>query len=412
MKGTYVLTVVLCAGVLAGPLTAQTLQLEWPQWRGPDRTACSTEGGLLKSWPEGGPPHVWTVTGLGDGFSSVAVSDGRIFTMGNTADGQVLTALDFATGRKLWTGLVNVRPYTNKRGDGPRGTPTVDDGRVYTEGGYGTVCCWDARTGKRLWRVSLPDDLNGTQPGWGYSESPLVSGSALIVTPGGVDGAVAALDRKTGRVLWRSKDCTYEASYCSPVPATLDGKPQIVQGLDKRLVGVDALTGKLLWEFREPVSGAFACTPVVHEGLVFGSTGYGAGSGVARVTRDGAQTVWHDKKAGNHHGGVVRVGDYVYGFLGEKNTLHCVELESGRVAWQDASVGKGSMVYADGHLTCLGEGAHVALVEATPDGYTEKGRFRLPRGGKGPSWAHPVVVHGRLFVRHGDVLHCWDVKAK
>ena len=386
---------------------------EWPQWRGPERTGRSSETGLLKQWPEGGPKKIWTITGLGAGFSSITVKDGRIFTMGNSGEGQADFALDFKTGKKLWTSVVNSRNYTNKRGNGPRGSPTVDGEFVYTEGGYGTVSCCEAATGKRTWQVSLPGDMGGTQPGWGYSESPLIVGRAVIVTPGGRQGAIAALDKKTGRVIWRSTEVRAGASYCSAVIVTVDGKKQILNGLSKRVVGVDADTGKPLWEFREPASEVCAASPIVHQGLVFVSSSYGKGGGAARITARGAEKVWHDKKIGNHHGGVVRVGDYVYGFFdGMGRNLCCVEMKTGRVAWKDRSVGKGSLVYADGYLYCLGEGGTVGLVEATPDGYREKGRFRLPRGGKGRSWAHPVVVGGRLFVRHGDCLHCWDVKAK
>jgi len=400
-----VLTVVLM-------LCVATHAQDWPQFRGPDRTGRSVETGLLKAWPEGGPKKIRTVTGLGEGFSTISVKDGRIFTMGNSDRGQVVIALDFETGKRLWTGVVNEKNYTNKRGNGPRATPTVDGDLLYTEGGYGNVACWEASTGKRVWQLSPPRDLAGTQPGWGYSESPLVVADALIITPGGKQGAVAALDKKTGKVIWRSRDVQNKASYCSAILTTVADTRQIVAGVEGRLVGLDAANGKFLWAFSEPITGVCAATPIVHEGLVFGSTGYGAGSGAARITRAGAQKVWHDKSFGNHHGGVVRVGDYVYGFFNRSLKLYCVEMKTGRVAWQDRSVGKGSLVYADGHLYCLGEGRTVGLVEATPDAYKEKGRFRLPRGPRQRSWAHPVVVRGKLFIRHDDALYCYDVKAK
>jgi len=292
-------------------------------------------------------------------------------------------------------------------------TPTVDDKHVYAIGGSGLVTCWHTGTKKVVWSIHLVRDLGGRKPGDGYSESPLVVGKALIVTPGARGGGiVVALDRKTGKVIWKDSGVHDNASQCSAILATIGGKKVIVQGLRRGTVGIDAETGRFLWTFKPPT--AHAATPIVHDGMVFNSTGYGKGSGVGRIGPGGVETVWHDRKLGNHHGGVVRVGDHLYGMLGARRgrDLYCVAFRTGRIAWKNPATGKGSLVYADGHLYCFGENQRVTLVEATPEAYHQKGQFRLPRDGTGQAWAHPVVANGCLFIRHGNALYCYDVKAK
>ena len=412
MKTTQLLTAVIVLG-LTSALCAQ----DWPQWRGPERTGRSAETGLLKQWPEDGPKKLWTVKGLGEGYSTISVKDGRIYTMGTSDGGEAVFALEFNSGRQLWVSQSSDRIYNEKRGNGPRGTPTCDGDFVYTEDSFGVVTCLKAADGEKVWQVGL-SDLGGRRPHWAYSESPLIAGKAVIVTPGGRRGTIAALDKKTGKVIWQSPDAKHAVAYGSCMLIDVKGKKQIVNvtatgpRIGRRrfgtMIGVDANSGKLLWEFSKGVAGIACGTAVYHDGIVVASSGYGAGTGAADITGGRANELWHLNGRGSHHGGIIRVDDHIYGFI---DAMTCIEMKTGKVAWRNRSVGKGSLVYADGHFYCLSERNTVGLVEATPDGYKEKGRFSIPKSGR-QSWAHPVVVGGRLFIRDQDTLSCYDVKAK
>ena len=301
--------------------------------------------------------------------------------------------------------------YRNGYGDGPRGTPTLDGDYLYAEGGSGDVCCLEIATGKTVWHVNLVSDLGGGVPGWGYSESPLLLGDWVIVTPGGKKGTLAALDKKSGKVVWRSEGDTESAHYSSPVVAELGGVKQIVQMGSKSTFGVRADSGRHLWSYTNANNGtANICTPVPWKDHVFASSNYGVGGGLVRIGTDGsgAEEVYFVKKMANHHGGIVRVGDHLYGF--GDGGLICMEFLTGKIAWVTRSVNKGSLVVADGMLYCLGEGHQMALAEANPKEYVERGRFKIDNLGK-PSWAHPVVAGGRLYLRNQQRLAAYDVKA-
>ncbi len=390
---------------------------DWPQWRGPDRTGLSAEKGLLTSWPEDGPKTLWSRDDLGASYSSVSVADGRVFTQGNSEDSGKIFCLDEKTGKTIWavTSPAEKKLYTHGRGDGARGTPTVDGDRVYVEGAGGDLTALEAETGKVLWSLHLLDDLNGGKrpPGWGYSESPLVDGNKLIVTPGGKDGAIAALNKDTGEVIWRSTDVTDSAHYSSPIVTEIHGVRQIIQFTRDRLVSVDASSGNLLWDYSESANRtANVCTPIAMDNFVFSSSAYGTGGGLVKVTRTGdefaAEEVYFEKSMANHHGGIVLVDGYMYGF--GSGGLLCMDFKTGEIAWRNRSVGKGSLTYADGHLYCLGERNQMALVEANPKEYVEKGRFKLADSGK-PTWAHPVVANGRLYIRDQHMLTAYDISA-
>lgn len=585
----------------------------WPQWRGPNRDGVSTEKGLLKAWPEDGPKVAWKIDSVGVGYSSLAVSDGRIFTQGdidgvehiiciNAKDGKVLWAVQpepvanglseriaqemkrldtnrdgtidelEALSRLGWTfnkfdkptdgdaeqvaaqrssqlfakldedkdgqltyketrnlfrreynridsqdkevdadalvasrtsaflkqldkdadgkisrqesrgslaevwfnradrrdpttnrgdqqltaeeiqqyltkseagrdGLIsadelktfytrsNVRGdgelsaaemrglfggYRNGQGDGPRGTPTVDGTRVYAEGGNGDLTCLEAATGKTIWHVNMSSDLGGGRPGWGYSESPLVEGNLLIVTPGGKNGTVAALDKYTGEVIWQSSETTQGAHYASAVVAEIAGVRQVVQFARTSVFGLAANSGKLLWQYDGANNGTANCAaPIVYKDHVFTSSGYGTGGGLAKISNDGdaqaAEEVYFEKKMANHHGGIVRVGDYMYS--NGSGTLICMNYLTGKIEWQARSVGKGSLLAADGMLYLLSERHQVGLAEVTPEGYKEHGRFSIESHGR-PSWAHPVVAGGRLYIRDQQSLIAYDISDK
>ena len=584
---------------------------EWPQWRGPNRDGISTESGLLKQWPAGGPKVAWQVEAAGVGYASISIRDGRIFTQGDLGGVEHVIALSLKDGSLLWavqpeaaakrlderiaqemkrgdrnadgsideteallqfgwdfnrwdqpaaadeqtirtrarnvfakldgdgdktlsyaeaapsfrnvllqidapdkgadaaalarkrtqafldgldkdrdgsisreeskrsaldtvfdradqkdpaTGKGDARlsaaemeayfakqeagkdgvvtpdelvafylqqkprgdgvlgktelraafgGYRDGTGDGPRGTPTVDGDRLFVEGANGDLSCLEAATGKTIWHVNLAGDLGGGRPGWGYSESPLVLGELLIVTPGGKRGTIAALDRKTGEVKWRSAGVTEGAQYSSPVIAEIAGVRQIVQFANKSCFGVTADGGRLLWQYGGANNGtANVTTPIVLDPHVFASSAYGTGGGLAKVSVDGdrqkAEQVYFEKRMSNHHGGIVKVGDFMYGF--GDGGLICMDFLTGEIKWRARSVGKGSLVVADGMLYLLGENQEAALAEATPVEYRERGRFKIPSRGR-PSWAHPVVAGGRLYLRDQGFLTAYEVKA-
>ncbi len=302
--------------------------------------------------------------------------------------------------------------YRNGQGDGPRGTPTVDGERVYVEGGNGDVTCLAADSGKTLWHVNLVEDFGGSRPGWGYSESPLIEGELVIVTPGGKDGTLVALNKLTGDVVWRSTEITEAAHYSSAVAADIGGIREIVQFARESVFGVDAKSGKLLWKYSSANNGTANCfTPIIDDDLVFVSSAYGTGTGTARiVTQDGQQSaeeVYFLKKLQSHHGGAVKIGDFVYSNGG--GSLICLNYQTGEVAWEDRCVGKGSLIFADGMLYVFSERHEIALVEANPNEYREHGRFKIESHGR-PSWAHPIVAGGKLYLRDQESIVAYQLK--
>lgn len=387
---------------------------DWAQWRGPARTNLSMETGLLKQWPENGPPLAWKASGIGSGYSTISVAGDRIYTMGDVGDSSYVHALERDGGKKAWSTKVG-RPGGDR--PGTRSTPTVAAGRVYALGQWGDLVCLDAATGKEHWRKNLEKDFGGRMmSGWGYSESVFVDDQKVICTPGGDRGAIVALDIKTGDLIWRTEDFTDEAAYSSIVPAEIGGKRQYVQLTGESVVGVAADTGDVLWRAKRHGETAVISTPVVKGNFIFVTSGYGIGCNLFRVTpSDGkfsAEQVYANRDMENHHGGVVLVGDHIYGTSG--NMLVCMELITGKVAWKDRSVGKGAVSYADGHLYVRSEGGDgtLALVEATPQAYREKGRCDQPDRSNFNAWPQPVIAGGKLYVRDQDVLLCYDVTAR
>ena len=398
---------------------------DWPQFRGADRNGLSKDSGLLKEWPEGGPAVAWSIDNVGDGYSSLAVSDGRIFTLGNAGDEGRIICLNEADGTVAWSvrSPAESKVYTHGRGNGARGTPTVDGDLVYAIGGGGDLTCLKAATGEVVWSKHLVSDLGGGRPGWGYSESPLVDGDNLIVVPGGKQGTIAALNKLTGEVVWRSEGIVDKAHYCSPIAVESHGVRQIITftgGLGKRsdtparVLGVDAGSGDLLWSYNGSANGtASVSTPLFHNDMVFSASAYGTGGGAVRIEKneDGFSSpeVYFEKKMQNHHGGMVLLDGHIYGT--GSGSLICMNFETGEIKWQARAAGKGSLTYADGHLYCYGEKNVVALVEANPDEYVEKGLFKVEKGSF-PSWAHPVVANGKLYLRDMTNLTCYNVRAE
>lgn len=404
------------------PTTAMTR--DWPQWRGPNRDAISTEKGLLTQWPEGGPKLLWNsqkVNGaevIGKGYSSITIADGRIFTMGDVGKDGFVFALEEATGKHLWKTRVS-----SGQGDGPRCSPTVDGDRVYALSRQGILTCLSTADGKVVWQVDYRKDLGGRiMSGWDFSESPLIDGEKLLCTPGGDECAVAALNKNTGEVLWKSKimGCG-GAGYASIVTADVGGIRQYITLMGKGIVGVRATDGKLLWHYKRIANGtANIPTPIVRGDQVFCSTGYGTGAALLKLvpTEEGgvdAKEVYFlpGNTLQNHHGGMILLGDYIYGGHGHNNGFpFCVHMETGKFAWgpeRGAGSGSAAVVYADGHLYFRYQGGTMALVEASPDGYRLKGTFEQP-GGMGTAWQHPVILRGKLYLRGNNQILCYDLR--
>lgn len=383
---------------------------DWPQWRGPNRDGISAERGLLKSWPAGGPPLAWRATGAGEGYSSFAVANGRLYTLGARGGREYVLAYDVATGKQLWA-TDHGRRFGNDRGDGPRGTPTVEGNRVYAYGASGDLSVLDAATGKVIWTLNVLQKFGGSNITWGLSESPLVLADRILVNAGGRDASIVALRKTDGSELWRSQ--SDQAGYSSAVLQPLGGLRQAVFFTGQRALGVDVENGRLLWSYGQ-VSNRTAniATPIVKGNRVFLSSDYGTGAALLEMTTgEGgvrAREVYFTKEMRNHHASSVLVGDYLYGF--SSAILTAMQFDTGKVAWRDRSVGKGSLVFADDRLYLFSENGVVGLAEATPEGYREHGRFTIDTGSL-PTWSHPVVSGGRLYIRDQNTIYAYNVKA-
>jgi outer membrane protein assembly factor BamB len=402
-----VLAVVLLLCALAVEAMGQA-GANWPQWRGPNRDGVSKETGLLKQWPAEGPALVWKATGAGRGYSSFSVANGLLYTMGLRGEREFVIAFDITTGKEAWA-TPHGGAFRNDRGDGPRGTPTIDGDKVYALGGDGDLSCLDARTGKIIWTKNVLREFGASNITWGISESPLVMGNKVLVNAGGTNASIVALNKTNGAVIWKSQ--SDEAGYSSAIPLQINGGTQVIFFTAARAVGLDINDGRLLWEYSKPANRtANVATPIVRGNRVFISSDYGTGGGVVEIKPDNkAQEIYFTKDMRNHHSSSVLVGDYLYGFSG--SVLTAMKFDTGEVVWRDRSVGKGSLVYADGDLYLFSENGVVGLAEAVPSGYSEKGRFRIQQGSL-PTWSHPVVVGGRLYLRDQDTIYAYDVKLK
>jgi outer membrane protein assembly factor BamB len=384
---------------------------EWPQFHGPRRDNLSDETGLLKQWPEGGPKKLWTAKGIGHGFSTVAIAGGLIYTTGNIGPDTVITALGL-DGKPQWTAKNG--PACRHDRPGARGTPTIDGPRLYHENADGDLVCLDARSGKRIWGLNILKKFKGRNTRWGLAESVLVDGRKLICVPGGAQAGVVALDKMTGEALWICKGTTDRPGYASPIVFEYGGVRQIATMMSRSVVGVHAGTGKLLWQQQHiAFADETVSTPIFHQGLVFVSTLRPGAAQSIKLTAQGdtvsAERAWQVSALDNHHGGVILVDGYLYG-SSTRGRWVCLELKSGKVMYAAQGVGKGSLTYADGMLYTYSENRVAGLVKATPTGHEVISRFKIPAGGRGPSWAHPVVCGGRLYLRYDDFLHCYDIR--
>jgi outer membrane protein assembly factor BamB len=409
---------------------------DWPQWQGPDRNAVSKERGLLQSWPPGGPPLAWRVGDLGGGFSAPSIADGRIFGMSNRGSDEVVWARSETNGKELW--MTRIGPAYRGQGmpqgsEGPGSTPTVDGNRLYVVGDGGDLVCLKVEDGSIVWRKNFVTDFGGTVPNWAYRESPLVDGDKVICTPGGPDATLAALDKLTGKTIWKSQvPGSPGAAYSSIIAIDFEGQRQYVQLTAKTLLGVVASDGKFLWEYRKVANsyGINCSTPLYQNGLVFAASAYGAGGGLVKLSKDAnggikADEVYLSKQMQNHHGGLVVIDGALYGGNGGNGTgyLVCLNFQTGEVLWNEGDpdkrrVPKGSIAVADGRIYYRTDTEaarakdEMILIEPSRKEYIERGRFPVPDPSGVYSWSHPVIANGKLYIRDQSDLFCYDIKAK
>ena len=385
---------------------------DWPQWRGKNRDGVSVEKGLMKTWPQGGPPLAWTAKGAGEGYSSFSVVGGKLYTLGARGGTEYVMAFDEATGKKLWE-VENGARFSNDRGDGPRATPTISGTTLYAYGASGDLAALDAATGKSIWKINVLQKFGGGNITWGLSESPLVLADRVLVNAGGPKATIVAVSRKDGSVLWRTSESD-EAGYSSGVAHEFGGVPQAIFFTASRGLAVDSRDGRLLWSY-DRVSNRTAniATPIARGNKVFFSSDYGTGAGLVQLTAAGkdisAKEVYFTREMRNHHSSSVLIGEHLYGF--SSAILMAMKFDTGEVAWRDRSVGKGSVVFADDRLYLFSETGVVGLAAADPTGYREHGRFQIKTGSL-PTWSHPVVANGKLFIRDQDTIYAYDVKAR
>ena len=385
----------------------------WPQFHGPNRDNISTEKGLLKKWPENGPELLWTAKGLGHGYSSISIANGMIYTAGTIGDNTVVIAFNLE-GKILWQ-VNNGKPWTGDR-PGSRGTPTINGRRLYHQSPHGNLICLNAKTGDRIWQVNVIDKFKSKIPRWAMSESLLVDGNHLISTPGGPQTCMVALNKKNGAIVWKSDSVGDVAGYASPALFKYKGLRIITTLTAKSFIGVNADTGELLWNIKhESYADENVLLPIFHDGEVFIST-LKAGSVKWKINvivgKVSLEELWRTDELDNHHGGVILLNGNLYGTstFRNRNLLVCLDWETGRNKYTDKCVGKVSLTYADGMLYALSINGVMGLVRPTPDGQELVSSFEIPKGGKGFSWAHPVVCGGRLYIRHGEFLYAYSLK--
>jgi outer membrane protein assembly factor BamB len=399
--------------VLVNPLRG----IDWPQWRGPERNGISQEKSLLKEWPKSGPKLIWQIKDAGAGYSTPAIVGDRIYALGNEGDDdEFVESFEVANGKRAWrTHIGKVgNPKQQPPYPGTRSTPTVDGDTLFALGSDGDLASIDVKKGTVRWQKNLRKEFGGIPGTWAYSESPLVDGNALICTPGGSNATMVALNKRSGEVIWKAAiPGGDQAAYASIIIVNAGGKKEYVQFVQKGIVGVDASNGKFLWRYDKTAQGSPANipSPVAADGFIYSATGRGGGGLIKLKSDSEVEQVYFSPKLPNSIGGAVKVGDFLYGTTGQG--ILCVEFTTGKIKWEERGIGAGSICYAEGNLYVHGENGDVALVEATPEVYREKGRFTPPEApdrGKSKAWAYPVVANGRLYIRDLNSMWSYDVK--
>ncbi len=383
---------------------------DWPQWRGPNRDGISAETGLLKSWPATGPKVLWR-TGAGESYSAISVAQGRLYTLDGQSSNEIALCLDANTGKEIWRTTID-QLFDNDQGGGSRATPAVDGDLVYVLSAGGKLLALNTKDGKKAWSHDLVSEYGGRVPRWGISVSPLVEGNMLLVDVGGKSGhSVMAFNKASGAVVWKSE--TDIPGYSAPIAVTVNGVKQILVFTGSALVSLAPADGKLFWRYPWETSyDVNAATPVFIPGdKVFISSGYGKGGTLLQMQAAGnrvtVRDVWKSRDMKNHFSSSILYQNHLYGF--DDAFLTCLDIATGEPKWQQRGFQKGSLIFADGHLVVLGERGNLALVEATPASYKEKGSVQIL---KGRCWTMPTLANGKLYLRNQSEMLCADVIGK
>lgn len=406
---------IVCLFVVALTVSSGLAQ-DWPRWRGENQDNKSTAENLLQNWPADGPKQLWVFEEGGLGYAGFSVVGDKLYTMGLEDDQEFALCLNANTGKKIWSAPLGDR-YNNGWGDGPRSTPTVDGDQVYFMAAKGELTCLAANDGSKVWSTNMTK-WGGQVPGWGYSESPLVDGDLVVCTPGGEQGAILALNKKTGEKVWQTTQLTASAHYSSLIAAETASGKQYIQLLVNQIVGINPKDGTVNWQVKWPGSVAVIPSPIFEKEKVYVTSGYGAGSKLVDVSSGDASEVYYNKVMVNHHGGVVLHEGHVYGYSDRKGLI-CQNFETGEMLWNEKKeITKGAIAFADGRFYFLEEkSGDVILIEASPEGWKQAGRFTLSpqterRKPRGRIWVHPVIANGKLYLRDQQFIHCYDVSDK
>lgn len=407
-SGIITILALFCVGSIATRAAENGANnLDWHQWRGPNRDGISPETGLLKRWSDDGPREIWRIS-LGEGFSGVSISDGRAYTMFVKGEDEIIVCLDAASGREIWRNLDDYRFENRQGGDGPRSTPTVDGDRVYALSAYGRLVALDALNGKELWSHDFTKAFSSNMPRHGFSTSPIIEGELLLVETGGESGkALLACDKRSGKIVWSSEDDAI--GYSSPITESILGKRQTVFFTGRGLVSVSPKNGEIYWRYDWPTRfNVNAATPIfIPPDKIFISSGYDMGAAVVQIMEtDGGLTateIWTSREMKNHFSSSVLHGGYLYGF--DNAFLKCIDAATGEEQWVKRGFGKGTLIYADGNLIILGEEGNLALAKATPTQYQEIARTQIFDG---RCWTVPTLSGGKLYLRNTEELICLD----
>jgi outer membrane protein assembly factor BamB len=394
------------------------------EFREDNRTGVAAESGLLKSWPADGPKLIWLNLELPKGYSSVSFGNNKIYTTGLIDNNDVLFALDM-NGKILWQ-TVTGRAWTQSNPES-RSTPTVDGTRVYTSSGFGDLACIDGNTGNVIWTYKASEIHKGTYGMWGIAESVIIDGNKVYFSPGGPETMTIALDKTSGKLIWKSASLNDKTGYVSPILVNHGGKKMLINASLGHVFAVDVTNGEILWKIVHEQStdpnmrryDLIKCTtPLYKDGMVYITGGYDTGGMMIRIAPDGksANVEWTDQVLDNHHGGVVLVNGCIYGSNWINNNTGnwcCIDWKTGKKVWEQSWNGKGSIIAADGMLYIYDERqGNVGLVKATPEKFDLVSSFKITQGNAGPFWAHPVIKNGILYIRHTNALMAYDIKNK
>ena len=407
-------------------MTGMSLEAQdWPQWRGPNREGVFKGANLNLDWTAKKPALLWTFRQAGAGFAAPTIVGTTLYCQGGADGSDFAFALDTQTGNVKWKQTLGGLSVP-ERGDGPRGSVTVDGDRLYLIRGNGNLHCLSATEGKMLWQKDFEKEFGGKiMSRWGFSESPLIDGNHVICSPGGSQGTVIALDKNTGDVVWRTKELTDAASHSSPIIVVVNGIRQYVVLTAKNVTGIAAKDGRLLWKV--PIEGgarevsAVIPTPVFFDDMVYVTNGYEVGCIGIKLTTDGdnvkAETIYKNRDISSQHGGVVLINGYIYGYT-ESRTWACQNLKTGEMAWSERNTvtGKGAILGVNDRLLLLDmQNGRSAVIAASPEGWKEFGSMDLPERTKivtqdNNVWTHPVVANDRFYIRDQDLLFCFNMK--